>query len=118
MTLAGKAITDGLIHAREIEVDLVLIPDYVFADNYELMPLTELQKFIDLNHHLPNIKSAAEYEAHGSIPLKELNIKLLEKVEELTLYTLEQQTEIENLKKQMFEMQRALKVLAESNQKK
>jgi hypothetical protein len=109
--------SDGLIHAREIEVDLVLIPDYVFADNYELMPLTELQKFIDSNHHLPNIKSAEEYEAHGSIPLKELNIKLLEKVEELTLYTLEQQTEIENLKKQMLEMQNALKVLAESDKK-
>ncbi len=113
--------SDGLIHAREIEVDLVTIPDYVFADNYELMSLTELQKFIDLNHHLPSIKSAAEYEAHGSIPLKELNIKLLEKVEELTLYTLEQQEEIEALKtanveinllkQQMAEMQKVLESL-------
>jgi hypothetical protein len=100
--------SDGLIHAREIEVDLDIIPDYVFADDYNLMPLAELQKFIDLNHHLPNIKSAEEYEAYGSIPLKELNIKLLEKVEELTLYTLEQQEEIEALKKQMVEMQTLL----------
>jgi hypothetical protein len=90
--------SDGLIHAREIEVDFDVIPDYVFADDYNLMPLAELQKFIDLNHHLPNVKSADEYEAYGSIPLKELNLKLLEKVEELTLYTLEQQTEIEALK--------------------
>jgi hypothetical protein len=71
---------DGRIHAREIEVNLDVIPDYVFADNYELMPLAELQKFIALNHHLPNIKSAEEYAAYGRIPLKELNLKLLEKV--------------------------------------
>jgi len=106
---------DGRIHAREIEVNLDVIPDYVFADDYELMPLTELQKFIDLNHHLPNIKSAEEYEAYGRIPLKELSLKLLEKVEELTLYTLEQEAEIDDLKaanaeidilkKQMAEMQ-------------
>ena len=111
--------SDGLIHAREIEVDLDVIPDYVFEDDYDLMPLTELQKFIDLNHYLPNIKSAAEYETYGSIPLKELNLKLLEKVEELTLYTLKQEkeiealkaanAEIESLKKQMAEMQVLLK---------
>jgi hypothetical protein len=90
---------DGLIHAREIEVDLdVIPPDYVFEDDYDLMPLIELQKFIDLNHHLPNIRSAAEYEAYGRIPLKELSFKLLEKVEELTLYTLEQEQKIEDSK--------------------
>jgi hypothetical protein len=118
---------DGRIHAREIEVNLDVIPDYVFADDYELMPLAELQKFTDLNHHLPNIKSAEEYEAYGRIPLKELSLKLLEKVEELTLYTLEQEAEIEALKaaneeieilkKQMVEMQNMLKLLTESNQK-
>jgi hypothetical protein len=64
---------------------------------------------------LPNIKSAEEYEAYGRIPLKELSLKLLEKVEELTLYTLEQEAEIDDLKaanaeidilkKQMAEMQ-------------
>jgi hypothetical protein len=102
---------DGRIHAREIEVNLDVIPDYVFADNYELMPLAELQKFIDLNHHLPNIKSAEEYEAYGRIPLKELNLKLLEKVEELTLYTLEQESEITLLKQQMTEMQATLKAM-------
>jgi hypothetical protein len=76
---------------------------------------------------LPNIKSAEEYEAYGRIPLKELSLKLLEKVEELTLYTLEQEAEIEALKaaneeieilkKQMVEMQNMLKLLTESNQK-
>ena len=109
---------DGRIHAREVEVNLDVIPDYVFKDDYDLMPLTELRKFIDQNHHLPNIKSAAEYEAYGRIPLKELNLKLLEKVEELTLYTLEQQTQIEalqaanaeisTLKNQMAELQKVL----------
>ncbi len=82
---------DGRIHAREIEVNLDVIPDYVFREDYRLMPLEELQKFIKSNHHLPNIKSAKEYEEYGRIPLKELSLKLLEKVEELTLYTLKQE---------------------------
>ena len=48
--------------------------------------------------HLPNIKSAQEYEAEGSISLGEMNLILLEKVEELTLYILQQQKEIKTLK--------------------
>lgn len=83
--------TDGIIHGREITVDLDEIPDYVFEADYDLMPLATLQNYIKANHHLPNIKSAKEYEETGHIALKELSLKLLEKVEELTLYTLEQE---------------------------
>jgi hypothetical protein len=104
---------DGLVHAREIEVDLVTIPDYVFADDYNLMPLSDLKKYIDDNHHLPNIKSAKEYEERGSIALKELNIKLLEKVEELTLYTLEQEDKLNNLKEEVEALKKMIQTKSE-----
>lgn len=74
---------------------------------------------------LSNIKSEVEYKAYGRIPLKELNLKLLEKVEELILYTLEQEAkiealeavnkEVESLKKQMAEMQKMIQVLSKND---
>ena len=91
--------TDGTIRAREIKVDLQTIPDYVFAEGYELMPLEELAEFVEENKHLPRVKSEADFEEEGSISLTEMNLKLLEKVEELTLYILDLQTQIDNLKK-------------------
>ena len=89
---------NGFIHCRQLDVDLVAIADYVFNPDYPLMPLDKLQSYITENHHLPGIKSASEYEALGRINLGELNGKLLEKVEELTLYVLELKNEIEIMK--------------------
>ena len=90
---------DGKIQAREVYVDLnnISFPDYVFAPDYKLLPLDKLQVFITENKHLPNIKSAEEYEAEGSMSLGEMNLILLEKVEELTLYILAQQEQIKAL---------------------
>ena len=88
---------NGLIRAREIKVDLLQIPDFVFQPNYPLMSLDSLQSFISINKHLPGIKSESEFNKDGSINLGELNIKLLEKVEELTLYLLELKKEVVNL---------------------
>ena len=79
-------------------------PDYVFADDYDLLPLDELQEYITKHQHLPNIKSAQEYEAEGSMSLGEMNLILLEKVEELTLYILEQQEQIKDLENDMEEL--------------
>ena len=64
-------------------------PDYVFEPDYTLMPLDELEAYIDREKHLPNIPSAAEVEREG-INLGEFQMRLLEKVEELVLYTLRQ----------------------------
>lgn len=72
--------------------------DYVFADNYQLKSLCELETFIKINKHLPNIPSAKEVAVNG-IELGDMNAKLLAKVEELTLYLLQQQKEIDELKK-------------------
>jgi hypothetical protein len=96
-----KLLSDGNIRAREILVDFDNIPDYVFKTGYNLMPLKELEQFIFKNNHLPKIKSEEEYKQTKGISLGELNLKLLEKVEELTLYLIQQQKEINELKNQL-----------------
>jgi len=93
-----KLTVKGKIHTEEVRVDLsVPAPDYVFADNYNLPTLESLEKFIKSESHLPEIPSAKEMEANG-IELGTMNMLLLKKIEELTLYTLQQEKEIENLK--------------------
>lgn len=79
----------------------ITFPDYVFKDDYPLMPLDQVRAFIDKNGHLPGVRSEAEVEAAGGINLTELNVKLLEKVEELTLYTLEQDAAIAELRAEL-----------------
>jgi hypothetical protein len=74
--------------------------DKVFDKKYALMPLQKVSQFIALNKHLPNIPSAEEVVKNG-VPMDEMVSKLLEKVEELTLYTIQQQKEIEALKKKV-----------------
>jgi len=94
-----KLYGNGNIRAREIKVDLQSIPDYVFKPGYKLMSIADLEKFIAKNKHLPNIKGENEFNEAEGISLGEMNLKLLEKVEELTLYTIQQQKEIDELKK-------------------
>ena len=73
--------------------------DYVFDSSYELKPLSAVADYIQQNRHLPNIPSAEEVSKNG-IALGEMNKKLLEKVEELTLYAIKQNEETKELKKQ------------------
>lgn len=90
---------NGKVICEELKVQLSQDwPDYVFADNYELMSLEELQKYVDQNDHLPNIPAASEMKENG-ISVSDMNVKLMEKVEELTLYILKMNKEIEALKK-------------------
>jgi hypothetical protein len=74
--------------------------DRVFDKNYALMPLSEVADFISQNKHLPNVPSAEEVVKEG-VSMGAMVSKLLEKVEELTLYSIQQQKEIEKLKKQV-----------------
>jgi hypothetical protein len=80
-------------------------PDYVFAEDYQLMSLDELGKFVKENQHLPNIPSAGEVAAAGKLNISEFQYRLLEKIEELTLYTLQQQQNIEELRAQIKQLQ-------------
>jgi hypothetical protein len=72
--------------------------DYVFEPNYKLRSLSEVAQYIKINKHLPDVPSIAEVQASG-IDLAQTQVMLLQKVEELTLYVIEQQREIERLKK-------------------
>jgi hypothetical protein len=85
---------DGLVLAREFKVDMVACPDYVFDKNYDLMPLSEVDNFIQQNGHLPNVPKAETIENEG-LALGEMNKILMEKVEELTLYLLQQQKQLD-----------------------
>jgi hypothetical protein len=77
--------------------------DKVFENSYKLMPLPEVAKFINQHHHLPNVPSAKEVVEKG-VKMDEMVSKLLEKVEELTLYTIKQQNEIEGLKTEIVKL--------------
>ncbi len=74
------------------------LPDYVFHSDYALMPIDEVADFVAREKHLPNVPSAEEVKAAGRIDVVDLQLKLLEKVEELTLYTIDQQKTIDELK--------------------
>jgi hypothetical protein len=96
-----KLDVKGIIHAEEVLVDLnVPGPDYVFEPDYELQSLGEIESFIKENKHLPEVPSAKQMEAEG-VKIKEMNMLLLKKVEELTLYLIQQQKEIEALKEKV-----------------
>ena len=94
-----KLAVEGSIGAREIKVESNGWSDFVFYDNYNLPTLTEVENHIKQKGHLKDIPSAEEVEKNG-IYLGEMDAKLLRKIEELTLYTIDQQKEIEELKKQ------------------
>ncbi|SEK30314.1 hypothetical protein SAMN04487910_0202 [Aquimarina amphilecti] len=89
----------GKMHVQEVKVDLLgaIAPDYVFYKDYNLKTLEQVEAYINLEGHLPNIPSALEMEEEG-VNLKEMNMKLLEKVEELTLYTIAQEKAIKEQK--------------------
>lgn len=99
----------GDIHTQEVRVDLdgAVAPDYVFEKyfygtskampHYNLISLPALEEYLKTNLHLPEVPSATTLEEKG-LSLKEMNLILLKKIEELTLYTLQQQKEIDALK--------------------
>ncbi|AUP79676.1 tail fiber protein [Flavivirga eckloniae] len=102
----SKLTVKGNIHTNEVKVDLLgaVGPDYVFYKNYDLKTLQEVENYISEKGHLPNIPSAKDMEING-IKLKEMNLKLLEKIEELTLYTINQEKEIKALKSKTSEIE-------------
>jgi len=98
----AKLAVKGTIHSKEVKVDMLgaMVPDYVFANNYQLLTINELKTYIDQNKHLPEVPSAKEMEVNG-INLGEMNMLLLKKVEELTLYQIEAMKRIEKLEAEL-----------------
>jgi hypothetical protein len=85
------------------------VPDYVFEPDYELMPIAELKAFIEQEKHLPNVPGRSEVQAKG-LDLSGFQMRLLEKIEELALYTVQQHDEIQALRAQLTELENALRV--------
>lgn len=91
-----KLAVNGSVRSKEVVVETGWA-DYVFDKEYKLPSLSDVEKFIQQNKHLPNIPSAKEVEEKG-LHLGDMQKKMMEKIEELTLYVIQQQKEIEALK--------------------
>ncbi len=97
--LAGyKLSVNGNIKAKELVIETTGWPDYVFGEDYKPLSLRDLEAYIDLYHHLPNIPSATELE-EGGVAVGDMQKKMMEKIEELTLHILELNKRIESLEK-------------------
>ena len=100
-TFGYKLAVNGTIGSTEVKVENTSAwPDFVFEKDYDLRTLKELEEHITEKGHLPEIPSEEEITENG-INLGEMNAKLLQKIEELTLYLIEQNKEIKELKKEV-----------------
>jgi hypothetical protein len=95
--------SNGMVRARKVKVDSETWPDYVFEKDYKLLPLDELEIFLIQNKHLPSVPSEQQIKEEG-IDLGEMNVKMMEKIEELTLYLIQQNKELEKQNKELEEL--------------
>ncbi|MEH6305274.1 hypothetical protein RYH73_06445 [Olivibacter sp. CPCC 100613] len=98
-TPGTKLAVNGTIRAKEVKVESGWA-DYVFDEDYKLLSLTETELFIKKNKHLPGIPSEEEVQEEG-LSLGEMNKKLLEKIEELTLHVITLNKELSEVKQQL-----------------
>jgi hypothetical protein len=105
-----KLAVEGSIGAREIQVEANGWSDFVFEDNYELKSLEETEQFIKENKHLPDVPNESEVLEKG-INLGEMDSKLLQKIEELTLYMIEMNKELKNVKEKNLALEEEIRTL-------
>lgn len=98
-----KLSVNGWIRAKKIVVESGWA-DYVFEEDYPLMSMDSLALYVSAHHHLPGVPSAAEV-TQGGLDVGEMQVKMMEKIEELTLYMLELKQENAALKARLDEMQ-------------
>ncbi|MGS2765211.1 hypothetical protein [Sinomicrobium sp. M5D2P9] len=108
ITPDARLAVNGIIHGKEVKVDLNGWSDFVFEENYVLPTLEEVEQHIKEKGHLKDIPSTKEVEKNG-IFLGEMDAKLLQKIEELTLYAIQQQ-------KRMDIQQKQIETILEENQ--
>jgi hypothetical protein len=113
-----KLFVETGIRTRKVKVDGNTWADYVFHANYRLRPLSEVEQYIKTNGHLPEVPSEEEVKKEG-IDLADNQATLLKKIEELTLYVIEQHKRQENQEKLIKSQQERLaemeKLLKEKN---
>jgi hypothetical protein len=104
----AKLTVNGDIHTKEVKIDLsgaFAVPDYVFANDYKLKTLSEVDQYVKANSHLPEIPSAKEMAQNGML-VSEMNLSLLKKIEELTLYAIEQQKKLEAMSERLSKLEK------------
>ena len=116
VTPAYKLDVSGTIRANEVKVDLTgtCPPDFVFKNDYKLMDLKTLEKFVNTNQHLPEIASEKEMIENG-VNLKDMQMKLLQKIEELTMYTIEQNKKLEKQNEKIQSLEEKIEKLASAS---
>lgn len=107
-TPQAKLSVNGSIFSTKVKVTQDGWPDYVFHENYSLTPLDQLQAFIRKNNRLPDMPSAEEVKKNG-IDLGDNQAVLLKKIEELTLYILEQNKELKEQKERIAALEKKVK---------
>ena len=98
----------GTINAREVKIEINAGADFVFSSDYQLRSLSEVETFVKENRHLPEIPSEKQMVENG-LNVNEMQIKLLQKIEELTLYVIEQNKQNKDQQKQIDELKVQLK---------
>lgn len=96
----GRTYVDNILTAKEIRVRTNVWADNVFDDEYELMSLSDVENYINENNHLPKVPSEAEI-VSGELNVGEMQRLQMEKIEELTLYVIEQEKEIKDLNERL-----------------
>ena len=92
-TPGEKLEVNGTIRSKRVKVEATGWPDYVFESNYRLMTIGDLEQYVQNNKHLPEVPSAKQIEKEG-LDLGDMDATLLKKIEELTLYTIDQENRI------------------------
>jgi hypothetical protein len=103
-TVDAKLTVAGNIRAREVRITIDAGSDFVFEKEYDLKTLAEVENFIRQHGHLPDVAPAKEMENNG-LELGKMDMKLLQKIEELTLYMIEQNKKIEALQSRVVELE-------------
>ncbi len=106
----AKLDVAGTIRAKEVKIEMNAGTgaDFVFSPDYQLKPLSEVEAFVKENKHLPEIPSENQMVENG-LNVNEMQIRLLQKIEELTLYVIEQNKQNKDLQKQIDELKEQLK---------
>jgi hypothetical protein len=110
-----RLAVNGTIRARRVRVMTdIQLADYVFEDDYALMPLSEVEAFVAQHKHLPGLPSARQVKAEG-LELAEFQNKLLEKIEELTLHAIAQEKRIQAQEQRLQAQRKRLDALEKEN---
>lgn len=97
-SLGYRLLVEGGIKARSVKVTVAAFPDYVFDKDYSLISIPELETFITTNHRLPGFPTAEQVCNDEGIEIGEMQVKLLEKIEEQSLYIISLQNQIDELR--------------------